>query len=150
VIKIPILEYSCREHGRFEKLKHSYDGNMEPCPLCGKLSQKVMSRPAMGKVTHKENLPLGSGAQGKYVPSSETGGLPVYVPSFGAMEKEEVEYTALAATEKERERVGKKKTLSMRNPEKARALENIVNTARNAPQGKRKETLNKVLKEGMV
>ena len=147
---MPILEYECLEHGRFEKLKYTYDSNMEPCPLCGKLSQKIMSRPAMGKVTHKENLPLGSGALGKYVPSSETGGLPVYIPSFGALEKEEVEYTALVATEKEKERVNKKKDLSMRNPDKAKALSNIVNMAHNAPQGKRKETLNKVLKEGMV
>ncbi len=145
---MPILEYECREHGRFEQIKYDSDYHMESCPVCHKMCPKVMSRPAIIRFEHKENLPLGSGSRGKYIPSSETGGLPIFVPSFGALEQAEVDDVALAATEKERERVRGKKT--MRNPEKAKALENLVNTARNAPQGKRKKTLDKVLKEGMV
>ncbi len=148
---MPMYEYQCPEHGIFSVVVSQYSPNSKAmCPECEQMRDRIISRPAKAFVHYAENQMLGNKSKGKYIPASETGGLPVLIPSFGALEKEEVEYTALVATEREKERVRKKKALSHRDPEKAKALENIVNTARNAPQGKRQETLSKVIKEGMV
>jgi len=40
---MPIFEYECPKHGRFEKLQKEFtEGSI--CPECGRLSPKVMSR----------------------------------------------------------------------------------------------------------
>src|SRR3990167_430633 len=59
-------------------------------------------------VRKKERLPLGEGSRGRFVTPEETGGLGILIPSFGAMEKEEVDYVAGMAIEKEKERIKKK------------------------------------------
>lgn len=40
---MPIYEYECPQHGKFEKLKRLPTDAMEPCPKCGKLCKKLMS-----------------------------------------------------------------------------------------------------------
>ncbi len=50
---MPIYEYECKEHGRFEVFSHEYhEGHTEffctSCPECGKLSDGVIS--AWGRV----------------------------------------------------------------------------------------------------
>ena len=40
---MPLYEYECPEHGKFEKLKRLPDDYMETCPKCGKLCRKLMS-----------------------------------------------------------------------------------------------------------
>ena len=91
-----------------------------------------------------ERLPLGNKSRGRYLTSEETGGMPILIPSFGALEKEEVDYTAEAAIESERERV---KATPPRDSQVA--LANVVTEARKAPKGKRKETMQRITKEGM-
>lgn len=40
---MPIYEYECPEHGRFEELRALDAGNREPCPDCGIMCKKVLS-----------------------------------------------------------------------------------------------------------
>jgi len=91
-----------------------------------------------------EQLPLGSGSRGRFISSEETGGLAILVPSFGALEKEEVDYVAEEAIAKEKERV---KTAKPRLA--TMALRNVVNETKKAPAGKRKKLLEEITKEGM-
>jgi len=92
-----------------------------------------------------ERLPLGNKSRGRFLTSEETGGLPILIPSFGALEKEEVDYTAEAAIESERERV---KMTPPRNSQVA--LANVMRETRKAPKGKRKQTLERITRERMV
>lgn len=42
---MPIYEYQCKEHGRFEKIFLTFDKpDMLPCPKCGQESAKAISR----------------------------------------------------------------------------------------------------------
>jgi len=146
---MPIYEHRCQEHGLFQVLRTVDSPNIEPCPLCGSQCARALSSPAPAVVRHRESLPYGSGSRGKFIPSEETGGLPVFVPSFGAMEKEEVEYVAEAAVAKERERVAKKQPLTERNALTKQAMGNIVKIGKDQPRGKRATTMEKINKEGM-
>lgn len=92
-------------------------------------------------VKHKEHRPYGDKAEGKFIPS-EKGRRAIFVPSFGTMEKEEVDYVVEVAQEQEDERL-KRPWIS---PTKQR-LEAITQIARNAPRGERKKAINEVLKE---
>ncbi len=92
----------------------------------------------------REQLPLGSGSRGRFISSKETGGLAILVPSFGALDKEEVDYVAEEAIAQEKERV---KTAEPRLS--AVALRNVVTETNKAPKGKRKKTLEQITKEGM-
>ena len=139
---MPIFEYECPEHGKFEKIKNLNDNSTEYCPVCGASAQRIMSRPAITRVEHKENLPLGSGSRGKFLSPQETGGMGIMIPSFGALEKEEVEYTAEAALEKEKERVAKNLTpVTEKRAKGKQKLESAFNIALNAKQGQRAKAL---------
>jgi hypothetical protein len=94
-------------------------------------------------------LPYGTGSRGKFVPAEETGGLPVYVPSWGAMEKEEVDYVAEAAVAKERERVAKGKPHNEQNAKTKEALGNIVKIGKSQKEGQRLKTMERIKKEGL-
>jgi putative FmdB family regulatory protein len=43
---LPLYEYDCPEHGRFELVRKFSDPPVEKCPKCGKKVQKVLSAPA--------------------------------------------------------------------------------------------------------
>ena len=91
-----------------------------------------------------ERLPLGNGSRGRFIDSKETGGMSILVPSFGALEKEEVDYVAEEAIYREKERQKKPE------PRLAKvALQNVVAATLKAPKGKRKKTLERITKEGL-
>ncbi len=80
----------------------------------------------------KERLPLGNGSRGRFVPpSGKRAG--ILVPSFGALEKEEIDYIVEAEQEKEDTRV--------RHSEQKEKLERASRIAMNAKKGKRIEVL---------
>lgn len=92
-------------------------------------------------VKNKERLPYGDKDRGKLVPP-EKGRRAIFVPSFGTMEKEEVDYVVEVAQEQEDERIRKNES-----SEQKEQLESVVNAARNAPAGKRAETAQKIINE---
>lgn len=83
---------------------------------------------------NKERLPYGSNSRGKMI-ASESGRRAIFVPSFGALEKEEVEYLVEAAKEQEDDRLRKGKI----SVQKA-ALEAVTNEVRKAKPGQRAKT----------
>jgi putative FmdB family regulatory protein len=44
---LPLYEYECPEHGRFELVRKFSDPPVTKCPQCGKPVQKVLSAPAI-------------------------------------------------------------------------------------------------------
>jgi hypothetical protein len=92
-----------------------------------------------------EQLPLGNGSRGRFISSKETGGLSILIPSFGALEKEEVDYVTEEAIAQEKERI---KTAEPRLA--TVALRNVMAETRKAPKGKRKKTLEQITKERMT
>jgi putative FmdB family regulatory protein len=44
---LPLYEYECPEHGRFELVRKFSDPPVEKCPRCGKPVQKIVSAPAI-------------------------------------------------------------------------------------------------------
>mgnify|MGYP001569420373 CR=1 FL=1 len=96
-----------------------------------------------------ERKPYGYGSAGKYVSAKETGGLPIFVPSFGAMEQAEVDYVAEVAVGQERERVKDRKALSEQNALTKEALGNIVETVKGQPEGKRIKVTDEIMREGL-
>lgn len=91
-----------------------------------------------------ERLPLGNKSRGRFISSEETGGMSIFVPSFGALEKEEVDYVAEEAIYQERERLKKPEPRLAKT-----ALQNVMTETLKAPEGKRKKTLEQITKEGM-
>ncbi len=92
-------------------------------------------------IKHKEQLPYGNNSRGKFLPS-EKGRRAIFVPSFGVLEKEEVDYLVEASQEKEDERI-KKGTKSQQKEE----LEQVATAMLRAPEGKRAETGCDIIKE---
>jgi len=90
-------------------------------------------------IKQKERLPYGNKDRGKFVPP-EKGRRSIFVPSFGTMEKEEVEYVVEVAQEQEDERLKRNE----KSPTKQR-LENITDAALQAKPGQRRETIQKIL-----
>ena len=140
---MPIYEYKCSECGLFEQLREiTKRVDITLCPTCGGIAHLKMSAPARINIKHNESLPCGNGSEGRYVSSQETGGLPVFIPSWGAMEKEEVDYVAGMAIDKERARVkGKQKSSTKER------LEQVAAVARQAPRGERAEAAQEIIKE---
>ena len=100
-------------------------------------------------VKTKEQLPYGTGSRGRYIPAEETGGLAVFVPSFGAMEKEEVDYVTEVAVNNEKERVAKGRPHNEQNALTKEALGNIVKIGKSQPEGKRHKTMEQVKRGGL-
>ncbi len=92
-----------------------------------------------------EQLRLGNKSRGRFISSEETGGMSILIPSFGALEKEEVDYVAEEAIyrEKERQKKSEPRLTTV-------ALQNVMAETLKAPKGKRKKTLERITKEGMV
>ncbi len=44
---MPLYEYECPEHGRFEVVRKFSDPPLTKCPTCGKKVQKLLSAPAI-------------------------------------------------------------------------------------------------------
>ena len=89
----------------------------------------------------KERLPYGDKSRGKFIPP-EKGRRAIFVPSFGALEKEEVDYTVEAAQEQEDERI-RKGGIS----ESKAKLEAVANIMRQAPERERAKAGREAMKE---
>ena len=115
-------------------------------------SEKAFIEKIKSLSIHTKNpvrLPYGEGSAGKYVSAKETGGLPIFVPSFGAVEQAEVDYVAEQAVGKERERVKAHKALNESNALTKEALGNIVETVKAQPEGKRIKAATEIIREGL-
>ncbi|HEY7513442.1 MAG TPA: FmdB family zinc ribbon protein, partial [Vicinamibacteria bacterium] len=44
---MPLYEYECPDHGRFELVRKFSDPPVTKCPKCGKAVQKMLSAPAI-------------------------------------------------------------------------------------------------------
>jgi len=142
---MPIYQYQCLRCGLcFEKLQPMVMQGKASCPDCGSTGKLIPSAPAPAIIHEKERLRLGSKSRGRLVSAEETGGMSILVPSFGALEKEEVDYTAEVAIAQEKERVKKAEPRLA-----AVALQNVVTETLKAPEGKRKKLLEQITKEGM-
>ena len=86
----------------------------------------------------KERLPYGSGSRGKFIPS-ENGRRSIFVPSFGVLEKEEVDYIVEAAKEQEDDRIRKN-----RKSEQKETLEKVTDALRKAKPGQRAKLLKEI------
>ena len=137
-------EYVCPTHGIFEKMEGSHSPTIATCPSCLSDSRRAVSHVAPAIIKTKEQLPYGTGSRGRLLSAEETGGLPILIPSFGALEKEEIDYVAEAAIEREHERVKKEPPRASKV-----AIHNMVTEAKKAPEGKRKSTMDKIKVEGM-
>ena len=90
-------------------------------------------------VKHKERLPYGNKDRGRYVKGGN-GRRDIFVPSFGTMEKEEIDYVVEVAQEQEDER--------LKRPEKTPQKENleyVANEMLKAPKGKRAKTAREII-----
>lgn len=114
------------------------------CPDCGLEAVRLFTPPAI-KVVKKERLPLGSGSFGRLVTGKETGGLDVFIPSYGAMEQAEVDYIAEGAIEKEKERV--KKTKQGPRSENQARLQAYGSLALATKRGQRRKALQEAMKQ---
>ncbi len=142
---MPIYKYQCIKCGLcFEKFQSIVMRGNSFCPDCGSSSKIIPSVPARVIIHERERLPLGNGSRGRFVSSKETGGLAILVPSFGALEKEEVDYIAEEAIVQEKERV---RTAEPRLG--AVALKNVITETKKAPKGERRKTLEQITREGM-
>ena len=86
---------------------------------------------------------FGSRAPSQLIESKVPGGFPSYVISEGALEQEEIDHIALV--QEERDIVQSKREKS----DTAKAIGNLVTTAKKEKQGKRFSTMKKVKAEGM-
>ncbi len=142
---MPLYDYWCQQCGyKFEEIQKWEHRDMVNCHKCGARVTCKMSVPAKVTITRPEQLPYGNKSRGKYVSSEETGGLGILVPSFGALEKEEVEYTALEATEKEKDRVRKGKQFV--NEQKS-LIQKYMDVAYKTKPRKRIEAMRKLARE---
>lgn len=140
---MPIYSYTCPIHGRFDVIQN-LGVDKAICPRCPRQGQKIMTTPARITVQHKERLPYGSGSRGRYVSSVETGGMPILVPSWGALEKAEVDYLADTAIDKEKERVRKKREYVRQDKER---LSKYMKLAYETKPGQRANTVRQAMKE---
>jgi len=92
-------------------------------------------------VKQKEQLPLGDKSRGRLVPS-ENGRRAIFVPSWGAMEKEEVDYIVEVAQGQEDERIKRNKVSAQRL-----ALETVTREVRKAPRGKRAKVGKEIIEQ---
>jgi len=92
-------------------------------------------------VREKQRLPYGDKDRGRFV-EAEKGRRAIFVPSFGTMEREEIDDIVLAAQEKEDERIKRGEKSQIKEN-----LENITQVALSAPRGKRAKAIKEILKE---
>lgn len=134
----PIYEFRCPEHGVFEDYRPMVVCTIPSlCPKCQSMSERIISKPTIKIIQGKKSLPLGSGSAGRMITSKETGGMGVFIPSFGALEQAEVDYIAEGAIEKEKARVKKsKKTPQRKSQAMVQAYVNLANKTKKGQKAK--------------
>ncbi len=138
---MPVYVYGCPTHGTFEVIQNLGDPSAK-CPICGLKGAREMTSPVRITVNQLERLPYGSGARGRFVSHTETGGCDILVPSFGAMEKEEVDYVTQGAIEKEKDRVRKYR----RERPVAQKIETLRSLAYRTKPGQRAKAIKQAIK----
>lgn len=108
----------------------------DKCPLCGESGKRLISHPARIISRSSESLPLGNKSRGRYIPPSN-GRSSILIPSYGLLEKEEVDYLAEGMIEKENTRVR-----HSQNKENVQMLSTI---ARQTKKGQRAKAIDEVL-----
>jgi len=140
---MPLYEYFCEACGnRTTKIVPYEQSDMVTCPECGAKMTRQFPTPARIVINEKVQRQYGTGSEGKLILGKETGGLDIFVPSYGSMEQEEVDYVAGMAVEKEKERVRKG-----RHNETKEALEGLKKLAYQTKPGKRYEALQEAVKD---
>jgi len=143
---MPAYMFMCDVHGVHEDFRRMADaGSVAFCPECGEESVRVFTAPSI-RVINTPRLRYGSGSPGKVIPSSETGGLDIFIPSDGALEQAEVDDVAGLAVEKERARVKSKKRQGAHDENHARIID-YTNMALRAKPGQRAKTIRQAIKE---
>ena len=137
---MPVYEYVCPYCNSVNELiqRMGEEPKDVTCVSCGSLCYRKISAPARLKFVEKERLPLGSGARGKFISHEETGGSDILIPSWGAMEKEEVDYVAEVALDNEKHR-------KRRDTETKRKLQEALDLAYQTKQGERAKTIKEFL-----
>lgn len=142
----PTYEYECIRHGVFEGFASFDNYNApSPCPRCLILSDRIISVPTVKIIQGKKQLPFGTGSPGRMITHKETGGMGVYIPSYGSMEQDEVDYIAEGAIEKEKARVKKKKKSIQR--ESQALVQAYVDLANKTPRGQKAKVLRQAIKD---
>ena len=139
-----LYEFSCDKHGTFEILQGIRQMNM-PCPVCSQPSRSIISAPAHSFVKFPERLQYGTGSKGRIISGKETGGLDMFIPSGGAMEKSEIDDVACAAIEKEKGRV--KRLKGKYRSANQEAISNLTNLAYQTKKGDRIKVLREAITE---
>jgi putative FmdB family regulatory protein len=143
---MPVYEFSCTKHGVFDEYRTIESCTIPSlCPKCHKSAERIFSLLTVKIIQNKKRLPLGTGSAGRMVSSKETGGMGVYIPSFGAMEQEEVDYIAEGAIEKEQSRVKKKKKTIQRKSQAV--VQAFVDLANRTPRGQKSKAIRQAIKE---
>ena len=138
-----IFSFRCQACGyETDKIVTYEQSNYVSCPKCGARMTRLLSAPARIIVNEKTRHRYGTGALGRVVLGSETGGLDIFVPSGGAMEQEEVDYVTEVAVDKERERVKKER----HNPTRE-AIEGLKQLAYQTKPGQRYEVLQEAVRD---
>lgn len=92
-------------------------------------------------IKKKDRLAYGDKDRGKFIPS-EKGRRAIFVPSFGTMERQEIDDIVLAAQEQEDERLKRGEKTQLKEN-----LENLTQAALSAPKGQRAKVIKEILKE---
>ena len=87
------------------------------------------------QVKNKDRLPLGNKSGGRYI-KTEKGQPDILIPSYGLLEKEEIDYIAEANIEKEKNRVRV-------SPTKEK-MEKVVKTILTTPKHERRKKLHEI------
>lgn len=140
---MPVYSFECPQHGVFDLIQEMNTLKTCLCPRCGRASTRRMSTPARIAIVEREKLPLGTGSRGRFVSHEETGGMDIFVPSWGAMEKEEVDYVTQGAVEKEKARVRKSRA-ERRTQKQIGALMEVAYAQK---PGGRAKTIKEAMKE---
>jgi putative FmdB family regulatory protein len=142
---MPVYEFSCVRHGVFESYRNMDNCTApEPCPVCRVFAERIISLPVVKFTQGKKRLQYGSGSAGRMITSKETGGMGVFIPSYGALEQEEVDYIAEGAIEKEKTRVKNKKKTPRRNQSIVQAYVNLANKTK---KGQKAKAIREAMKE---
>jgi len=121
----------CRE--LIEISKTMVDAKLEEkCLSCGVKLKRIFNTHPF-QLEHKENLPLGNKSRGRYIKGEHND---ILIPSFGLLEKEEIDYIAEANIEKDKNR--KRKTPMKENMQK------VVGALHQAPKGQRGKLLDEL------
>ena len=102
---------------------------------------KIKTISTIIKPDNKEQLPYGNKSRGRFV-EAEKGRRSIFVPSWGALEKEEVDYYVEKAQDDEDSRLKKNKTTPMKEN-----ISNLTKAARAAKRGHRSETIKNIIGE---